>query len=74
MSDCKVGQEIKTIKYTDNKDIEKVRVISKIRYASKHVWRVKFEGLQGWWIYRELRHGGGKVFTNSHNGHLEIVE
>lgn len=72
MSNFKVGQEIKTIKYTDNKDIEKVRVISKIRYASKDVWRVKFEGLQGWWTYRELRHG--KVFYNSHNGRLEIVE
>ena len=51
MKNCKEifeeGQEINTIKYTDYKDIVKIRTIKKVGYDE-----VKFYGLIGWWKYR----------------------
>ncbi len=68
MNNFKVGQEIETIKYTDNKDIVKVRVVGDVRRN-----QVKFEGLQGWWTFRDSAMTNRKLFYKSHN-QLEIVE
>ena len=62
----KEGQEINTIKYTDNKDIIKVRTISKLGYDN-----VKFEGLRGWWKFYTNKHRGG--FYQGDN-HLIIIK
>ena len=62
----KEGQEINTIKYTDNKDIIKVRKISKLGYNN-----VKFEGLRGWWTFYTNKHRG--AFYQGDN-HLIIIK
>lgn len=60
------GQQINTIKYTDNKDITKVRTISRVGFET-----LKFEGLQGWWKYYTNKHESG--FYKGDN-HLQIIK
>tara|TARA_R110002096_G_scaffold147489_1_gene307354 strand:+ start:355 stop:585 length:231 start_codon:yes stop_codon:yes gene_type:complete len=65
----KVGQEIKTIKYTDNKDIVKVRKIYDLKGND-----VMFEGLSGWWMYKDT---SNKPNTDSrkffHKGDNQLI-
>lgn len=60
------GQEINTIKYTDNKDIIKARAISKVGFEA-----VQFEGLRGWWKFYTNKHESG--FYKGDN-HLIIIK
>ena len=60
------GQKINTIKYTDNKDIIKVRAISKVGFDN-----VQFEGLRGSWKYYTSKHESG--FYQGDN-HLIIIK
>lgn len=62
----KEGQKINTIKYTDNKDIVKVRTISRVGFDN-----VKFEGLRGWWTYYTNKHQS--AFYQGDN-HLIIIK
>ena len=69
-----VGQKINTIKYTDYKDIVKVRIVTDARGDE-----VQFGGLQGWWVYRDSTHNpntdGRKYFSKrySYSSHQLIV-